>query len=126
MQMVHTEGVVIKIQDSVLIIPWLDGLIYSDPQSRNNAPYGNGVASKNQNVSSHGMPYFSFKQVHVLHKPFSRDVNIFWFLQSSRPMITTSGYMNRMYHNKLYYMVSMEILANAYDMQNNGRGLVGC
>ncbi|KVH90942.1 YTH domain-containing family protein 3-like [Cynara cardunculus var. scolymus] len=91
-------------------IPWLDGSIYSDPQPRNNgnnAPYGNGVASKNQNVRPHS------------------------HLMSPRPisgMNTASGYMNRMYPSKLYgqygntYRSGYGFGSNAYDMQNGGRG----
>ncbi|KAI3716483.1 hypothetical protein L1987_67394 [Smallanthus sonchifolius] len=65
---------------------WLDSSIYSNGQPRNNAnsaplSNANGFASKNQNVSSHSQ------------------------IASSRPMQginTASGYMNKMYPNKLY------------------------
>ncbi|KAI7739020.1 hypothetical protein M8C21_030553 [Ambrosia artemisiifolia] len=67
-------------------VPWLDSSIYSNGQIRNNSTSvpltnANGFASKNQNV-----------------RPHSHFV-------SSRPMPgtnTASGYMNRMYPNKLY------------------------
>jgi len=66
-------------------VPWLDNSIYSNGQPRNSTnsvplTNANGFASKNQNNRSHS------------------------HLMSSRPMpgTNTSGYMNRMYPNKLY------------------------
>nr|XP_043630326.1 YTH domain-containing protein ECT4-like [Erigeron canadensis] len=85
---------------------WLDVSMYSDPQSRTNGnnSYTNGVASKNQNLPSH--------------------------LMGPRPisgMNTTTGFMNRMYQNKLYgqygnaYRSGYGYGSNAYDLQSNGR-----
>nr|XP_043613738.1 YTH domain-containing protein ECT4-like [Erigeron canadensis] len=96
-------------------IPWLDTTLYTDGQARNIssiAPLssGNGVASRNQNLRPHS--------------------NIMG-LQSPRPMSavnTASGYMNRMYSNKLYsqygsnYRSGYGYGSNAYDSQINGRG----
>ncbi|KAI3791252.1 hypothetical protein L2E82_04956 [Cichorium intybus] len=93
-------------------IPWLDGPLYSDGQARNNsniAPVSNnGVASRNQNLRPH---------THLMG------------LQTPRPMsgVNTTGYMNRMYPNKLYNQYgntyrSYGYGSNGYDSQNNGRG----
>lgn len=93
-------------------IPWLDSPLYSDPQSRNNSNINpvsnNGVASKNQNLRPHS---------HLMG------------LQSPRPMagVNTTGYMNRMYPNKLYNQYgnayhSYGYGSNGYDSQTNGRG----
>ncbi|KAK1435242.1 hypothetical protein QVD17_01003 [Tagetes erecta] len=93
-------------------IPWLDATLYSDGQARNNsniAPVtsGNGIASRNQNLRPHS---------HIM---------------SPRPMSgvnTTSGYLNRMYPNKLYsqygsnYRSGYGYGSNGYDSQTNGRG----
>ena len=98
-------------------IPWLDTSLYTDGQARNNsniAPVsnGNGVASRNQTLRPHS---------HLMG------------LQSPRPMSgvnTASGYMNRMYPNKLYSQYGSTYRSgygygygsNAYDSQGNGRG----
>ncbi|MFS7916246.1 putative YTH domain-containing protein [Helianthus anomalus] len=67
-------------------VPWLDSPVYANGQLRNNnssvlLTNANGFSSKNQNVRPHS------------------------HLASSKPMSgtnTASGYMNRMYPNKLY------------------------
>lgn len=93
-------------------IPWLDSPLYSDGQARNNsniAPVSNnGVASRNQNLRPHS---------HLMG------------LQSPKPMssVNTTGYMNRMYPNKLYNQYgntyrSYGYGSNGYDSQSNGRG----
>ncbi|KAL7597328.1 hypothetical protein Lser_V15G29367 [Lactuca serriola] len=93
-------------------IPWLDTPLYSDAQARNNsniAPVSNnGVASRNQNLRPHS---------HLMG------------LQSPRPMsgVNTTGYMNRMYPNKLYNQYgntyrSYGYGSSGYDSQSNGRG----
>ncbi|KAK9072533.1 hypothetical protein SSX86_008967 [Deinandra increscens subsp. villosa] len=96
-------------------IPWLDTPLYSDGQARNNtniapATNGNGIASRNQNLRPHS---------HIMG------------LQSPRPLSgvnTTSGYLNRMYPNKLYsqygsnYRSGYGYGSNGYDSQSNGRG----
>ncbi|KAI3706290.1 hypothetical protein L6452_23923 [Arctium lappa] len=93
-------------------IPWLDGPIYSDGRPRNNTntaslSNANGFASKNQNVRPHS------------------------HLMSPRPMAginAASGYMNRMYPNKLYgqyrsaYGSGFGYGSNTYGSQNNGHG----
>lgn len=99
-------------------IPWLDGPIFSDGQHRpltstaitSSMSNGNGAASRNQNLRPHS---------HLMG------------LQNPRPMSgmgTASGYMNRMYPNKLYgqygstYRSGYGYGSNAYDSRNNGRG----
>ncbi|XP_071726472.1 YTH domain-containing protein ECT4-like isoform X2 [Rutidosis leptorrhynchoides] len=94
-------------------IPWLDVPSYSNGPARNNssiAPVlnGNGISSRNQNLRPHS---------HM-------------GLQSPRPISgvnTATGYMNRMYPNKLYgqygsnYRSGYGYGSNTYDSQN-GRG----
>ncbi|KAI7726245.1 hypothetical protein M8C21_008589 [Ambrosia artemisiifolia] len=89
-------------------IPWLDSTIYSNAQPRSNTssvPLSNtnGFASKNQNIGSHS------------------------HLVSPRPMSainTASGYMNRVYPNKLYgqyqgaYGSGFGFGSNSYGSQN--------
>ncbi|KAF5797387.1 putative YTH domain-containing protein [Helianthus annuus] len=89
-------------------IPWLDGTVYSNGQHRSNTnsvplSSANGFASKNQNIGSHS------------------------HLVSPRPLSavnTASGYMNRVYPNKLYgqyqgaYGSGFGYGSNSYGSQN--------
>ncbi|KAL6563441.1 hypothetical protein OROGR_002400 [Orobanche gracilis] len=97
-------------------IPWLESPYFTDGQHRpisttavtSSVANGNGLASRNQNFRPHLMG---------LHHP--------------RPMSginTASGYLNRMYPNKLYgqygstYRSGLSYGANGYDTRSNGRG----
>ncbi|XP_076915735.1 YTH domain-containing protein ECT4-like [Bidens hawaiensis] len=96
-------------------IPWLDTTLYSDGQARNNSNIASvnnasSIASRNQNLRPHS---------HVMG------------LQSPRPVPgvnATSGYLNRMYPNKLYsqygsnYQAGYGYGSSGYDSQTNGRG----
>ncbi|KAL6576671.1 hypothetical protein OROMI_010947 [Orobanche minor] len=97
-------------------IPWLESPYFTDGQHRpttttsvtSSVANGNGLASRNQNFRPHLMG---------LHHP--------------RPISginTASGYLNRMYPNKLYgqygstYRSGLSYGANGYDTRSNGRG----
>lgn len=98
-------------------IPWFDNLYYSDGQARpvtnssltSTAPNGNGVtSSRNHNYRPHLMG---------LHHP-----------SPISGMNTASGYLNRMYPNKIYgqygngYRSGMGYASYGYDTRMNGRG----
>ncbi|XAR59919.1 hypothetical protein NMG60_11033099 [Bertholletia excelsa] len=100
-------------------IPWLDGPIFPDGQSRpvTCAPMATSISHANNGPSSRNQNYRPHPHVMGLHQP--------------RPMSglnAANGYMNRMYPNKLYgqygstFRSGLAFGSNGFDSRSNGRG----